>query len=70
MNNDRDKEYDDYQMLTTKELAKLTGLGRDKAYALMNSHGFPAIKIGKSFRVTFKAYKIWADNNIGRTINI
>ncbi|MCR5232777.1 MAG: helix-turn-helix domain-containing protein [Lachnospiraceae bacterium] len=46
-------------MLTAKELSSVLRIGRDKAYALMKSNGFPSICIGKRYFVTTKALNDW-----------
>lgn len=38
-------------LLTTKELQKRLGISRDRAYGLMHSKGFPAIKLGGRYYV-------------------
>lgn len=46
--------------LTVKDLMRELSIGRDKAYALMRSKAFPAMKIGKSgYRVSEEAFKRW-----------
>ena len=47
------------KMLTAKELSKVLRIGRDKAYALMKSNGFPSLCIGKRYFVTTKALNDW-----------
>ncbi|MBR1851615.1 MAG: helix-turn-helix domain-containing protein [Lachnospiraceae bacterium] len=47
------------QLLTTKELQKRLGVGRDRAYQLMHSKGFPSIKIGARYYVTKDALTRW-----------
>ncbi len=46
-------------MLTAREVSRVLRIGRDKAYALMKSKGFPSICIGKRYYVTTKALNDW-----------
>ncbi len=46
-------------VFTAKELAGVLKIGRDKAYALIRSKGFPSICIGKRYIVTEKALNEW-----------
>lgn len=46
-------------LLTTKELGEVLKVGRDTAYALMKSKGFPSITIGKRYFVTERALAEW-----------
>lgn len=49
----------DLKVLTAKELAVVLRIGRDKAYSLIKSKGFPSICIGKRYIVTEKALNEW-----------
>ena len=46
-------------LLTVKELGTVLKVGRDTAYALMKSKGFPSIVIGKRYFVTERALHEW-----------
>ena len=48
-------------MLTVKDLQIQLKIGRDRAYALMHSKGFPAIKIGSRYYVTQTALDAWLE---------
>lgn len=50
---------DTLSVLSAKELAQVLHLGRDKAYALIKSKGFPSIKLGGRYLVTRKALDEW-----------
>lgn len=51
--------HEDIKILTAKELGSVLKIGRDKAYALIRSKGFPSICIGKRYIVTEKALNEW-----------
>jgi excisionase family DNA binding protein len=55
------KTKDDYPIvLTANEIMEILGIGRRKAYQLMNQEGFPCIKIGpKLKRVERDAFFAW-----------
>lgn len=46
-------------MLTTKDLQRELQIGRDRAYGLMRSNGFPSIRIGCRYYVTKQALDEW-----------
>ncbi len=52
---------EEIKILTTKELAKVLKIGRDKAYALIKSSGFPSTCIGNRYIVTEQALKQWLE---------
>ena len=52
---------EEIRILTTKELAKVLKIGRDKAYALIKSSGFPSTCIGNRDIVTEQALKQWLE---------
>ncbi len=45
--------------LNVKELAKYLGIGLNSAYQLVNSKGFPALKIGKRIVVPIERLEQW-----------
>ena len=46
-------------LLTVKELRKRLNIGRDTAYALMHSAGFPSIKLGGRYYVAEDELQMW-----------
>ena len=44
--------------LMVKDLQEILHIGRDKAYALMHSKAFPAIKIGGRYFVAYKTFEV------------
>ena len=57
-------------ILQTKDLMKYLNLGRDRAYALMRTKGFPSIQLGKTFVVSKASLAKWLSQNEGRKIVI
>ena len=49
--------------LNVKELAKYLGIGLNSAYQLVNSKGFPALKIGKRIVVPIERLEQWVSVN-------
>lgn len=64
------KETDEKILLTTRELSKCLGIGRDKTYALMKMEGFPSIRMGNSYYVYIDSVKEWIKANEGRELDI
>lgn len=48
--------------LTAPDIAKIMRIGRSKAYELMQSEGFPSLRIGKCVRVSRDAFISWLNN--------
>lgn len=49
--------------LNVRELAKYLGIGMNSAYQLVNSNGFPALKIGKRIVVPIEKLEQWVEAN-------
>lgn len=60
-NNSQNQKQEDYSVMSAKDLARRLHIGRDKAYALIKSKGFPSIKLGGRYIVTSKALNEWLD---------
>ena len=58
------------RLLTVNDIMQIFGVGKNRAYELMHSKGFPTITIGTEMRVNPKALQKWIDDNTGRTILI
>lgn len=52
------------QNLTVSELAVYLGIGRKKAYDLVNSANFPSFRIGTKILVNVHRLQEWIDANI------
>lgn len=46
-------------LLTAYDLRKRLGIGRDRAYALMHSQTFPAMKVGGRYYISEDALAKW-----------
>lgn len=46
-------------VMSVKDIQKKLNIGRDKAYALMHSSGFPSTKLGGQYIVTEEALEKW-----------
>ena len=55
-------------MFTVKDIQAIFKCGQKQSYELVNSNGFPAIKIGGKILVEKKALEQWLDKNKGKTI--
>jgi len=58
------------KILYTKDLMKVLGIGRDRAYALMRSSGFPSTKLGKNYFVTEENLEKWLNTYTGRQFTL
>lgn len=55
------------KMLTVKDIQSIFGMGKNQAYALMNSAGFPSFKINGRIYVPQIAFDEWVETYIGKT---
>lgn len=54
------------RLLTVKDIMTIFGIGKNKAYTLMRTKGFPLIYVGRDMRVDPKALREWIDQHKGR----
>ena len=47
------------ELMTVKELQNYLGIGKDKAYKLIKSKAFPAVKIGGRYYVIKPYFAVW-----------
>ena len=47
---------------TVHELSKVLNIGKNKAYELTKTKGFPVIHIGSTIRIPIDGLKKWLDN--------
>lgn len=47
---------------TVPEMAKALGIGKNKAYELIKTEGFPVIYIGASIRIPIEALNNWLND--------
>lgn len=65
------KEYDCMSTVyTVSDLTKILKIGKNTAYALMRSKGFPSYKINERYYVTESALNEWLTNASGKNFNI
>jgi excisionase family DNA binding protein len=55
------RQYDTPLLLTIEQSAKLVGIGRTTAYALVKSGEWKTIKIGRLTRLTRKILEDWVE---------
>lgn len=48
-------------MLTVKDIQEILHIGRDTAYRLVRSNGFPSIIIGRSIRIPEDEFNRWIE---------
>ena len=54
------------ELMTVKELQSYLGIGKDKAYALVKSKSFPALKIGGRYYVIKTDFVSWLERQTGK----
>ena len=47
------------KILTPKEVSKILKISMDKTYELIQSPGFPKIKIGRQYRISEEEFDKW-----------
>ena len=57
-------------MLTVKELQTKFNLGKNKAYKLVHTKGFPTIKIGKTILIPEEQLQLWVEDNLNSQIYV
>ena len=53
------------KLITVKEFIEEYGLGTNKAYEIVNSKGFPVIRLGKKILIIRDRIDEWLNDNIG-----
>ena len=54
------------ELMTIKELQSYLDIGKDKAYALVKSKSFPALKIGGRYYVVMSDFVSWLERQRGK----
>lgn len=54
------------KLLTSRDIQDILDMGKNQAYALMHSAGFPTITIGKKMYVTQIKFEKWLETYTGR----
>jgi excisionase family DNA binding protein len=55
------------KLITVKEFAKEYGIGTNKAYEMVNSKGFPVVKLGRKLLVIKDKVDEFLYNNVGNS---
>lgn len=56
------------RFLSVKDVQNIFNLSRYQATELIKTEGFPAIRIGRTYRIDAKGLEEWIANNIGKDI--
>ena len=59
---------DNIIMYTVRDIQNIFQCGSSQAYSLVNTAGFPSIRIGRKILVEKKALEIWLDKNKSKKI--
>ena len=65
MTEDRQRALVQPLLLRTDEVASLLGIGRTKVFELLSSGELPAIRIGRSVRISREHLEAWIDEALG-----
>lgn len=57
------------ELLTVKELQDYLGVGRSKAYEIVNAPDFPVLRIGRNIRVPKDLLEEWIIENVKGELN-
>lgn len=60
---------EDDKLLTPKDIQYIFRVGKNKAYELMNSDGFPTIRLDSRLYVSRAALRKWIDTYTGKTFS-
>lgn len=58
------------KLLTVKDIQKSLQVSQDMAYKLVNTNGFPAIKIGRTIRIPEDEFDKWVKKYLYTKFNI
>lgn len=61
---------DSVKMLDINDLQRILKIGKNSAYQLMQTKGFPSMQIGRRWLIPEEALKDWLKNNEYRQISI
>jgi len=56
------------KILTVKDIQVIFGCGKNQAYEIIHSNGFPCIKIGRRYYIYQKAFAEWLEKNKNRAV--
>ena len=55
-------------LYTIEDIMRVFSCGRDKAYAIIHSRGFPKMTLGRKFLISPDALQKWINQNSNSTI--
>lgn len=58
------------EFYTVADIMGVLRVGKNTAYGLINSDGFPSIKIGGTYRIPKKEFEAWCEKHIGKEVKI
>jgi len=56
------------KVLTVKDIQAIFGCGKNQAYEIVHSNGFPRIKIGRRYYIYQKAFTEWLEKNQNKVV--
>ena len=61
-------ENEEITMYTVKDIQRIFKCSQAHAYELVNTSGFPQMRIGRKILIEKHLLKRWIDKNVGKTI--
>ncbi len=55
-------------IITVKDFNRITGIGINKIYDLVNIQDFPSVRIGKKYYIISSMVDEWFKNNVGKQL--
>ncbi len=53
-----------------EDIMRILGIGKNTAYKLMQSAGFPATKLGRKYFITEEEFSRWLERNAGKNFEL
>jgi len=67
---EKDMGHEISSFYTIKDIMRIFRCGRDKAYEIIHSKGFPKMTVGRTYLVYPDALKKWIQQNYNSDINL
>ena len=55
------------ELYTVEDIASILKIGKTKAYKLVNTRGFPVLRLGNQLRIPSDKFENWINSYTGKT---
>ncbi len=69
MKNNKNIDNENIVLYNVGDIQRIFNIGKTKAYQLVNSNGFPTIRINKKIYIPKLELEKWISRNVGKTFN-